>query len=123
MSFADRNCTPSPLMPGTHDAFSACWAVAPSPDESMRKCDLGEQSSKCHCPNVLGPPSGDVMMPPSDSMTPLSSSTGGGGALPSSNVVLASGAPESLGGPVPTDPASTGTGTPTPPSTPTVMTP
>src|SRR6266536_2313396 len=45
---------PRPLIPGTQELFSACCAVAPFPDESMRKCDVAEQSSKRQNPD--GPP-------------------------------------------------------------------
>ena len=62
MSLALRIWTPWPLIPGTHAAFSACCAFAPKPDESIRKCEVGEQSSKCQKPNPRAcsrrPPSG-----------------------------------------------------------------
>src|SRR5579883_1497743 len=66
-SLADRFWTPRPLIPGTHDAPSACCALAPSPDESTRKFDVGEQSSKCQKPN---PPEGPPSTPPSASTPP-----------------------------------------------------
>src|SRR6478609_1853361 len=54
MSFAERKFTPLPLIPATQSALSACCAFAPRPDESIKKCDVGEQSSKCQKPK---PPS------------------------------------------------------------------
>ncbi len=55
-------------MPATQSAPSACWALAPMPDESMRKFDVGLQSSKCHWPK---PPTFSPT-PPSPKTTPLS---------------------------------------------------
>ena len=52
MSLALRICTPWPLMPATQSALSACCALAPKPDESARKCEVGEQSSKCQKPEA-----------------------------------------------------------------------
>jgi hypothetical protein len=53
-------------MPGTQSAPSGCCAFAPSPDESMRKCDAGLQSSKCHWPKPAKfPPTPASPNPPS----------------------------------------------------------
>src|SRR6478735_6968264 len=64
-------------MPATHAAFSACCALAPSPEESTKKCELGEQSSKCQRPNppsepgLPSPPSPSPASPPLPTAPPL----------------------------------------------------
>src|SRR5438105_3074324 len=65
--------TPRPEMPLTQDPWRACWALAPSPEESTRKFDVGEQSSKCHCPKPPGGPASTE--PPSPNTTPPSGPT------------------------------------------------
>src|SRR5580658_10916817 len=67
-SLALRISTPKPLIPGTHAAPRACSALSPNPEESARKWDVGEQSSKCQKPKppVSDPPSSlPEGMPPS----------------------------------------------------------
>src|SRR5262245_41711114 len=66
MSFLSPNLTASPLIPGTQLRLSACCAWAPFPDESMRKFELGEQSSKRQNPDgPLGPtPPSNEPLPP-----------------------------------------------------------
>src|SRR5881394_2983837 len=64
-SFTFVNCTPRPLMPGTQELFSACCALKLLPEESIKKLDCGEQSSKRQKP--LGP---DPCVPPSKGKLP-----------------------------------------------------
>src|SRR5579859_7905266 len=65
-----RIATPRPLIPGTQAAFRACCALAPSPEESARKWEVGEQSSKCHWPNADAPGPPSVNAPPSSPIGP-----------------------------------------------------
>src|SRR6185312_1146836 len=60
MSLPLRIWTPWPDKPGTQAALSGCVALAPNPEESIRKCEVGEQSSKCQKPEPPPPPE----MPP-----------------------------------------------------------
>src|SRR5262249_36817421 len=54
MSLVVVNWMPWPLMPATHLLFKACCALKWLPDESIKKLDVGEQSSTGQ--NPLGPP-------------------------------------------------------------------
>src|SRR5450432_4469040 len=67
MSLAERNSTPWPLMPATQSAFNACCALAPKPEESAKKCDFGEQSSKCQKPKLPPLPGS---LPPEPALAP-----------------------------------------------------
>ena len=61
MSLVVANFTPRPLIPGTHVLFKACCALKLLPEESIKKFDLGLQSSNCQKPLGPKPP-----MPPSN---------------------------------------------------------
>src|SRR5690349_15990465 len=83
MSFLLLKATACPLMPGTHALFFGCCAFAPLPLESMRKFELGEQSSKCQIPDAApvlaatsGLGNGPASKSPPSSPKPPSSSTG-----------------------------------------------
>src|SRR6266542_3139127 len=64
-SFTFANPTPRPLMPGTQEPPRACCALKLLPEESIKKFDRGEQSSKRQKP--LGP---DPCGPPSEELPP-----------------------------------------------------
>ena len=69
--FLSLNCTASPLIPGTQVPFSACCALAPFPDESMRKLEEGEQSSKCQKPERSKAAAPASRMPPFPALPPM----------------------------------------------------
>src|SRR6185312_6467818 len=72
-SLALRIWTPWLLIPGTQSALSACWALAPNPEESARKCEVGEQSSRCQKPNppLSGLPPSTPTIPPVPKPPPM----------------------------------------------------
>src|SRR5579859_821773 len=80
-------------MPGTHEALSSCCALTLLPDESIKKFERGEQSSKRQKPlgpDCCTPPSKTPPLPPPPPPSKMAEppapppSMGGGGGLPPS---------------------------------------